>query len=68
MEKPFLTRKEVASYLHLHPDTVARHEKNLGLLPCKVIVSSRLIMYRAHDAMRALSPSVADSKEQKPTV
>lgn len=47
---PFLTRKEVADRLDMSVEFIRRNEGRLGLLPCRVTLSRRVIRYRRAEA------------------
>lgn len=49
-----LTRKQIAQRLGVHPRTVVRNERRLGLAALAVRVNSRLILYPARQVTQVL--------------
>lgn len=55
MEKPLLTRKDIAAMLgDVTPDQVRKNEKRWGLDKARADLNCRCVRYRARPAIRAL--------------
>jgi hypothetical protein len=50
-----LTRKDIARRIGQSVDVVRRNERQLGILPFRKAINSRLIVYREAGAQRALA-------------